>query len=331
MDEQWNRDEDELKELEERLRREYAQATIEAQESLDKYMRDFKRKDAEWRAKVEAGEVTEQEYLNWKKGQIAVGKRWEAMKDVLAHDMLNVNNIARAMVYGSIVETYASNYNFGLYEIESGLHVNTNLVLYDRHAIQTLVTKNPDLLPMPSPRRLRELVEAGELLWEKQQIQSVMIQAIMQGESIGDIARRVTETLGERNYHAAVRNARTMTTAASNMGRTDAYIRGEEMGIEGVREWVAVHDTRTRHAHRQADGQQVGVKEPFNVDGYEMKCPGDPTAPGRLVYNCRCMIKYIPKGLKPTANLERVIRGYSSYDEWKNSKPVYSKKKQKGG
>lgn len=327
MDEQWNRDEKELKKLEERLRREYAQATKEAQEALDEYLRAFRRKDAEWKAKVEAGEVSETEYRNWRRGQIAVGKRWEAMKDVLAHDMLNANDIARGMIYDSVIETYASNYNYGVFEIENGLSVNTNLVLYDQHAVRTLVTKDPYLLPMPSPKRLRELQAAKEMLWTKQQVQSVALQAILQGESIPQIANRISETLGESNYHAAVRNARTISTAAANMGRTDAYIRGEEMGIEGVREWVAVHDGRTRHEHREADGQQVGAKEPFIVGGFEMRCPGDPSAPGRLVYNCRCGIKYIPKGFTPTAKLERVIRGYSSYEEWKHGKSIYEQRK----
>lgn len=330
MDEQWNRDEEKLKELEKRLRREYAQATKEAQEALDEYLSAFRRKDAEWRAKVEAGEVSEVDYRNWRKGQIIVGKRWEAMKDVLAEDMLHVNDIARSMIYDNVIETYAANYNYGVFEIENGLSINTNLVLYDRHAVKVLATQDPYLLPMPSPKRLRDLMAAKEMLWTKQQVTSVMLQAIMQGESIPKLAKRISETLGESNYHAAVRNARTMATAASNMGRTEAYIHGEEMGIEGVREWVAVHDNRTRHEHREADGQQVGVKQPFVVGGYEMKCPGDPSAPGRLVYNCRCMIKYIPKGLTPTAKLERVIRGYSSYEEWKHGKSIYEQRKKKG-
>ena len=36
------------------------------------------------------------------------------------------------------------------------------------------------------------------------------------------------------------------------------------------------------------DGQTVDVDKPFKVDGYELMYPGDTSAPGYLVYNCRC-------------------------------------------
>lgn len=330
MDEEYRETDARLKALEKRLKREYEQASREVKEKLDEYMAAFKEKDAQMYAQVKAGKMTMKDYAGWRMGQIAVGQRWATMVDVLAHDYENANSIARHMIYGEVLETYANNYNFGVYELESAYGIDTSLVLYDRHAVEYLVTKDPQLLPMPNPKQLDRIKAAGGVLWNRQVIQSVMIQSILQGESIPQIARRLATTVGEKNYHAAVRNARTMTTAATNAGRTEAYIKGEELGIKGKRQWVAVLDNRTRHAHRQVDGQIRGAKEPFDVDGYEMMFPADESAPAYLVYNCRCGIKYLPERYTPTAWKTREVRGYSSYEEWKKSKPVYNRKKNGG-
>lgn len=310
-----------LKKLERRLKAEYLVASDEVQDKLDRYMADFARKDAEWRAKVEAGEVTAEEYANWRRGQLIVGKRWSEMQTVLAYEYVNANNIANEMIYDSILTTFADNHNYGLYEVENAFHVDLGFTLYDRHAVEYIVEKNPRLLPMPTPERLKAIKEAGDLLWNKRQIQSVMLQGIMQGESIPEIAKRLADTVGERNYDAAVRNARTMTTAASNYGRIEAYEKAKARGVEGYQEWQAVRDERTRVAHREADGQRVQPGDKFIVDGWEMDCPGDPKAPGYLVYNCRCNVKYVPAGLTPTAEKTKVIHGYDSYEEWKAGKP----------
>lgn len=328
MDEEYRDTDARLKRLERRLKKEYEQASREVKEELDAYLESFKKKDAAMYELVKAGKMTQKDYAGWRMGQIAVGQRWAIMVDVLAQDYQNANAIARRMIYGEVVETFANNYNYGVYELESAYGIDTSLVLYDRHAVEYLVTKDPQLLPMPSPAKLERMKAAGELLWEKQMVQSVMIQSILQGESIPQIARRLATTVGERNYHAAVRNARTMTTAATNAGRTEAYKKGEEMGIKGKRRWVAVLDGRTRHAHRLVDGQERGANEPFDVDGYKMMYPADESAPAYLVYNCRCGIEYVPSRYQSNAFHTREVRGgYSSYEEWKQSKPVYEQRK----
>ena len=102
----------------------------------------------------------------------------------------------------------------------------------------------------------------------------------------------------------------------------DAYRRAEDMGIDLVQQWRAVVDMRTRHEHRQLDGQIRPVGEPFEVDGYEIMYPGDPQAPGHLIWNCRCGLRGVVKGLEPQAikyrSLEK-IEGMT-YDEWRESK-----------
>ena len=62
--------------------------------------------------------------------------------------------------------------------------------------------------------------------------------------------------------------------------------------------WLSVHDNRTRHAHTLADGQVVGLQEPFSVGGELLAHPGArvqsnglPTS-AKNVVNCRCTKAY---------------------------------------
>lgn len=97
---------------------------------------------------------------------------------------------------------------------------------------------------------------------------------------------------------SAIRAARTAVTAAENGGRQASYERAAEMGVELTREWLAIHDARTRHAHGMADGQRVKVGEPFIVGGEELMFPGDTSrgASGWNIYNCRCGLTSAAKG-----------------------------------
>ncbi len=94
------------------------------------------------------------------------------------------------------------------------------------------------------------------------------------------------------------------------------------MGIELKKEWVATLDNRTRHAHAMADGQVVAVDKPFKLDGYDLMFPGDKSAPGYLVYNCRCTTIAAFKDYGKDAK-RRSIDGVGkdmTYQEWAEQK-----------
>ena len=58
------------------------------------------------------------------------------------------------------------------------------------------------------------------------------------------------------------------------------------------RTWVSRHDTRVRHTHTIADGQEVSTEVPFLVGGTLLRFPRDPTGPLRETANCRCRVQY---------------------------------------
>ena len=329
--------EEELKKLEQRISEEYKQASEEVQKKLDAYLEQFEAQDEKKRAEVEAGTLTEKEYKRWRQGKIMTGRRWEAMRDTLVADFHNANLITASMTQVFAYEAYAMNYNFGTFEVEtvSGINISRSFTLYDRHTVERLVRDDPDFLPPPG-KRLKQLAAAQgkdlkDIMWNRQQVQSVMTQSILQGESIPHMAQRLADEVGETNMNAAIRNARTMTTGAENAGRVDSYKRAESMGIKLKQLWVATLDGRTRHEHRLLDGQKVAVGEPFVVDDQEIRFPGDPHAAPYLVYNCRCTLVAAVEGSGVMNQYNQIIENFSlngeNYEQWKNSKKIESKRK----
>ena len=62
------------------------------------------------------------------------------------------------------------------------------------------------------------------------------------------------------------------------------------------------------------------------MDGYELEYPGDPSAPGYLIYNCRCTLISVDKFHDPNAPRASKL-GDVSYEEWKAGKEVKSSNK----
>lgn len=320
-----------IADMEKRISKEYAQAEKEVQVKIDDYFDRFRLKDKKWQEWVADGKKTAAEYKQWRVGQMAVGKRWESMKQTIAEDFAHTDQIARSIVKGYMPEVYATNFNYGTYEVEVGAKVDTSFTLYDRQTVERIMRDNPDLLPAPGEKVSKDIAEGKAVRWNKQLIQSVMTQGILQGESIPKLATRLAKEVGDSDRKAAIRNARTMATGAQNAGRVDSYKRAEDMGIDMVQEWRATLDMRTRHSHRMLDGERQPVGHKFS-NGCEY--PGDPSAADPAeIYNCRCTLRGIVAGLEPQARKYRddsMIEGMS-YDEWKASKvekpePILSQK-----
>ena len=312
-----------LKRMEAKIAKEYKQATEEMQDKIDDYWSRYKLKDQKWQECVADGKKTAKEYQIWQQQQLMVGKSWESLKDSLAQDMHNANVLAKEIAQGYQPEIFANNFNYAMYEIETSAKVRIdNFTLYDRDTVNRLLSDDPDFIP-PMGRKAKDNIAKGlDIPWNKQQVQSAMVQGILQGESIPQLSKRIATTVGEKNYKSAIRNARTMTTGVQNAGRIESYKRAEEMGIDMEVEWRATLDNRTRHEHRQLDGQRQPVGEPFEVHGIKIEYAGDPHAPAHMIYNCRCTLRGIVAGLEPRARKYRddsMIDGMS-YNEWKAQK-----------
>lgn len=298
-----------LESVEKRLDEIYRQAYKELEQKAADYFAQFERKDKVKQAQVLAGEISEEDYQEWIKNQMLVGKRWTDMRDQMAQDLTNVNQQAAAIVSGELNEIMAINANYSQYLIENEMQMNYGFTLYNRDTIANLVANDPDIIPWNPAVDV-----AADKRWNRQMITSHITQGILQGESIPNLSKRLLKTVNNDKV-AAVRTARTAVTSSQNAGRQLVYNRAKAMGLKLQKEWMATLDGRTRHDHGKADGQKVPLDGKFKVGGYEMKHPGDMSAPAHLVYNCRCTMvtvepEHITKGEEPRM----------TYDEWKVTK-----------
>lgn len=307
-----------LLQMEKELDSVYKTAYNEARKTANDFTSQFRAMDNEKRKKVETQELDEEEYNRWRRTQVFQSKRYHQMADTLAADMTKTNKIAASVINEHLPEVYAINHNYGTYEIEHAGKVNTQYTLYDRQTVERLMRDNPDLLP-----RTAAINVPKDLIWNKRNINSAVTQGILQGEDIDHISNRLAATVTDMSHTSAIRSARTMTTSAENGGRVDSYKRAESMGINMLQVWIATLDGRTRHEHRQLDGQKRPVGEPFEVEGYKIEFPADPKAEPFLVYNCRCTLGAQVKGVN--LDLSDVTQrdsklGDMSYEEWKEEK-----------
>ena len=75
--------------------------------------------------------------------------------------------------------------------------------------------------------------------------------------------------------------------------------------------------------------KRVDIGEAFEVDESTIRFPGDPQAPGYLVYNCRCTLVSAAKGIDQSGAARASKLGNMSYEEWKAGKDLELQKAQK--
>lgn len=275
----------ELAKLEQRIAKLYKKAADELTDTVKSYFEQFAKRDAAMKEKLDAGEITEQQYKQLRLAQIGRGKRFEALRDKVAERYTDANATAVAYVNDATPGIYSLNRNYAAYKIEQ-VSDKADFTLWDEQTVKRLIVEQPDLMPYYPPKRA--LQRGIDLKYGKQQITASVTSSILQGKGIGKIADDLQSRMRDMSRASAIRTARTAVTAAQNAGRLDTYRAAQDMGIKLKKQWMATLDNRTRHAHAMLDGQTVDVDKPFKVDGYELMYPGDSSAPGYLVYNCRC-------------------------------------------
>ena len=308
-----------LRELETKISKEYKQAFTKIKAKSDEYFKRFEKSDKEMSQKLKQKQISKQEYLDWRRKVMAKGDALKDLEDNIVEVLFNADKVANKLIKNHNIGVYALNRNYGEYEVCKGAKMNISFSIYDEKTVERLLKKDPDLLPVP------KLDEKRDKKWNKQKVNSAVTQGIIQGDSIPNIAKRLQVTVG-MGTTSSIRNARTATTGAENAGRIDSYKDAENMGIELEKQWMATLDMRTRVSHRQLDGQSVGIDEKFKVDGEEIDYPGDPEAEGYLVYNCRCTLVANIKNIEYKDDRWSRLPEGMSYEEWVESKPVYSKK-----
>ena len=335
-DEGHNLTEKELAKLERRIASVYGEAAKELQETVDNYFRQFEKRDAEMKeligTVVNGKEWTERDYKQWRLNQIGRGERFKALQKRVAERYTEANQTAVSYVNDATPGVYTLNRNYAAYTIES-VAGDVGFDLWDEQTVKRLIKDEPDLMPYyPAKRALNRGID---LAYGKRQISACVTSSILQGKSIKGMADDLQTRIPTMNRDSAIRTARTAVTNAQNAGRMDSYVAATKMGIEMEREWVSALDARTRPEHAEADGQVVGVDEPFIVGGEKLMFPGDRSGSGWNIYNCRCTQIAKVKGVdtsdakrraRDPETGESVLIENMSYAEWAGWKKKQPKK-----
>ena len=126
-----------------------------------------------------------------------------------------------------------------------------------------------------------------------------ILRAIQLGETEGLGVDKTAKLIVDRTGGTIGRSraatiARTETHAAASFATDEAT---RELGLPAQKKrWVSVGDARTRPSHAAANGQEVGIDEPFIIRDkgveIEMKYPHDGSGGASNNINCRCLAVY---------------------------------------
>ena len=306
----------------------YREARDELNETVKSYFESFRKRDEEMKALIgtiqNGKEWTEQDYKQWRLNQIGRGKRFEDLASKVAERYTKANENAISYVNDETPSVYSLNRNYAAYTIEK-VAGNVGFTLWDESTVKRLIKDDPDVMPYyPKERAVKRGID---LKYGQRQIKKSVTSGILQGKSVGKIAKDLQARVSEMNRASAVRAARTAVTGAENAGRMDSYVAAAKMGIKVKKRWIATKDNRTRHSHAMLDGKTVDYDKPFVSDlGSEMMFPGDPQGakPGDL-YNCRCSMRTVEKeGIEAEPRQMRVkgpdgryvLVNEMTYSEW---------------
>lgn len=141
-------------------------------------------------------------------------------------------------------------------------------------AVSPLLLTVGDNLTQAAQQTLADGVNAGESL---DQLKARLLAAFSDtGSQLGPVrADRIAQTEAVRAF-----NAGALASAE--------VIQGPDRPL--VKQWLTRNDAKVREAHREVNGQIRLLSDPFDVGGFEMQYPGDPTAPMDLTINCRCVM-----------------------------------------
>ena len=279
-----------LDKMERRLRAIYTRASREIGEAWEAYLREAGTEIADLQKQYqEAKKANDTELARQlgkslqkaKRERTLTDKRYRELTRQTAEQLAHVNETATAYINNNLPEVYAMNYN-ATGEAFNGIG-GYSFTLTDADTVRNLVESDRSFLPM------RDLDFSRDVAWNIEKMNAEVLQGILQGESMDKIADRLAQVIG-MNLRSAISAARTMVTSAENKGRQDGFERAAAMGIILEREWIATSDGRTRDWHRELDGVTTAVDEPFENAIGKIMYPGDPSANGANVWNCRCTI-----------------------------------------
>ena len=96
----------------------------------------------------------------------------------------------------------------------------------------------------------------------RQALRDSLLQGVEGGESIPELASRVSEVFADATGRRATIIARTDVLQSSNFATYEAQ---KQSGVVDTRKWLVTRDDRTRDSHMDMDGQERAINAPFTL------------------------------------------------------------------
>jgi hypothetical protein len=157
---------------------------------------------------------------------------------------------------------------------------------------------------------------------------------LINGEGITAIAQRLRTIIGgvyngqvDGDLYKALRIAHTEGHRAQNMAELARSYEAQAQGLDVEKMWDATLDNAVRPEHARLDGKRVPIEGTWNMSGYEVSHPGDPSLPPSLSINCRCHSITVTKEYEPKARRGRdpvtgqnQVFDYKTFEQWAKEK-----------
>lgn len=207
------------------------------------------------------------------------------------------------------------------YSLEQSQNIVLQLPLINHDYVMNLVNA-----PVAGKRLSKRLYQYRDKLADN--VTQNIITGLFEGKSYAEIARRVNEET-EASYKQALRIARTEAGRTQSTTTQKGYIEAKKKGIDIQKRWLATLDKKTRHDHRELDGQTIEVDEKFSVRGHTAEGPRL-FGVAREDVNCRCTTIEVIDGVAPELrknNETKEASEYKNYEDWLQGKTQSKKVK----
>ena len=311
-----------LNRLRRRILRVYGTARREMQNQLTEFLNHFQQLDAHKRELLEKGKLTKADYQTWLRNQVFQSELMQAKLDSITQTCTTAQQTAYRLARDEQYGIFAFGANYCFYELEQAAGAALNLTLYSTEAVKSLLKNNPKLVPN------KRIKSESNRTYEARVFNRYVLQGIIQGKSVHDIATQAVNGMADTEIHWAMNNAITALTGAQNAGALQQMRNAQTLGIEVEKRWNSTLDYRTRETHQLLDQQTAPLDDPFEVEGYEIMYPGDPGAAPEMVYHCRCKLtSFLPKYQRRNASRRDNVTGEvipeQSYEEWYEGKKAH--------
>lgn len=287
MDNARKKTDKQLAKMEKYLKKMYSDSQKGIREKWDIFMSEMEKRIDGIEQQLQSARLTKDkksiEELEYEKRRLIQNmtfgnNHYKEMVRQTAEKITHVNEEAIAYLNGQMHKIYSINYNQVATDVE--IIKGYQFEMMNDNTIKYMIDNDIDFAPKRVVDRHRDIA------WNKKNINSQVMQGILQGDTIGQLTKRIVTVVGI-NEASAKRQARTMTTQAECGGRMDSYKRVESDGIVMKKEWIATHDARVRSSHIKQDGELRDNNETFSNG---LMFPGDPRGRAEEIYNCRCSI-----------------------------------------